>query len=156
AGLAVAADRQQNPVQRPELTHDADQAAQVWITALANQLTTVESDVGGVSAAGRQVLEKLQAFDLPGMDQALTSGGGAASRTDDDVAQLAVIHDNASAAIDEWRLGPTTSSERDQLGAASAARVQGGCYVDGRAASSTRSRKRSSRRRRHCPRTRPP
>src|SRR3990170_3858634 len=72
AGLAVAADRQQNPVQRRELTRAADGRAQPWIDALAAQLEQLHGHGTDLSTAGRAVPGPLPAPDPAGPKQAPT------------------------------------------------------------------------------------
>ncbi len=122
AGLAVAADRPGNPVQRPELTHRADAAAQLWIDDLAADLDSVHNDATSLSTAGRDVLGGLQSLDLAGANAALAVGDQSSA----DVETLLVgLHDTlgrAHAAIDRWRLGLQMVGLFDQIeGAISAA-----------------------------------
>jgi hypothetical protein len=138
AGLAVAADRQGNPVQRPELTWRADQDAKALISPVVDQLAVVERDVSDVSAAGRHVLEKLQALDLPGMNQALADGNDLSTATDSAVSQLISLHDAAIRSIDQWRLGPETKGHLDQLGSAGLSAQQVPAFWDGLAADAQR------------------
>ena len=44
AGLAVAADRQQNATDRPEVTWAADNAAKPWLAQATTDLTTLSTD----------------------------------------------------------------------------------------------------------------
>ena len=108
AGLAVAADRPGNPVQRPELTYRADAAAQLWIYQLAQGLDAVHNDATTLSTSGRDVLGTLQSLDLAGTNDALATGDQASA---DVVTLVAGLHDTlgrAHDAIDRWRLGPQT------------------------------------------------
>ena len=121
AGLAVAADRPGNPVQRPELTYRADAAAQPWIDDLAADLDAVHNDATNLSTAGRDVLGGLQTLDLAGANAALATGDQSSA----DVETLLFgLHDTlgrAHSAIDRWRLGPQMLSLFDQIVAAVAA-----------------------------------
>jgi hypothetical protein len=118
AGLAVAADRPGNPVQRPELTYRADNAAQPWIDRLAQDLGAVDNDATSLSTAGRDVLGELQTLDSAAANDALTAGDGYSA---DVSALVAGLHDTlgqAQAAIDRWRLGAVTANLFDQIEAA--------------------------------------
>jgi hypothetical protein len=115
AGLAVAADRPGNPVQRPELTYRADAAAQPWIDDLAQELETVHNDVTNLSSAGRDVLGALQSLDLAGADDALASGDQIAAEIETLVAGMHETLGRAHDAIDRWRLGPAMVSLFDQI-----------------------------------------
>ena len=121
AGLAVAADRQQNPVQRPELTRAADGRAQPWIDALAAQLEQLHGHGTDLSTAGRAVLGQLQALDTAGANEALTAGDAAGREIDTFVAGLRDTRSQADAEIERWRLGPETGALLDQLDTAIAA-----------------------------------
>lgn len=118
AGLAVAADRPQNPVQRPELTWRADHAAEPWIKSLADKLRSIDADVGELSDAGRNVLGELQALDVDRMRASISDGDAITTRMDTEIQGLVSMHEDALAAIDEWRLGPATADLLDQLNTA--------------------------------------
>jgi hypothetical protein len=121
AGLAVAADRPGNPVQRPELTYRADQAAQPWVDHLAGDLGLVHDEGAQLSTDGRDVLGSLTSLDMVGANAALARGDATSAR----IATLtAGMHDTvarAHAAIDYWRLGPLWADVFDQIDAAVAA-----------------------------------
>jgi hypothetical protein len=118
AGLAVAADRPQNPVQRPELTWRADHAAEPWIKAVADELRSVEADVTDLSEEGRAVLGELQALDLERMRASITAGDTTSTDMEAAIQRLQGVHNDALAEIDEWRLGPATSAVLEQLNTA--------------------------------------
>jgi hypothetical protein len=128
AGLAVAADRPQNPLQRPELTWRADRDAQPWIDALARQLALVDENVLGLSHRGRQVLGRITALDLESMNEALADGDQLSADLDSDVEQLIALRDEALAQVDEWRLGPATRTLFAQLGSATGSTQQVATY----------------------------
>src|SRR5687768_17651190 len=115
AGLAVAADRPGNPVQRPELTYRADLAAQPWIDRLARDLELVHQEGAQLSTDGRDVLGSLAALDMAGANAALGRGDATSAR----IATLtAALHDTVMRAyesIDRWRLGPVWADVFDQL-----------------------------------------
>ncbi len=115
AGLAVAADRQQNPAQRPEVTWRADQAMQPWLNNMTDELSTVSGDVAGLSTAGRTVLEQLQALNLTQMQNALDGGNDLSSQTDAAVAALTATRGQAAATIEQWRLSQPTLDQLDAL-----------------------------------------
>lgn len=118
AGLAVAADRPGNPVQRPELTYRSDNAAQPWIDHIAGDLGAVHDDGAELSSAGRDVLGSLSSLDLEAANAALGRG--------DDVSAgialvVAALHDTdarAHESVDRWRLGPLTANVFDHIDAA--------------------------------------
>ena len=122
AGLAVAADRPGNPVQRPELTYRSDTAAQPWIDHLAQDLDAVHRDATSLSSAGRDVLGALQSLDPAGANVALAAGDQTSAGIQTLVAGLHDTLAGAHEANDRWRLGPETVSLFDQIeGAISAA-----------------------------------
>jgi hypothetical protein len=108
AGLAVAADRPQSPLQRPELTWRADRAAQPWIQALADELTLVDRDIVELSRHGRQVLSQLQALDLEPMRAAQAAGDEVSGGLTVILERLSDVRQNALLALDVSRLGPPT------------------------------------------------
>jgi hypothetical protein len=118
AGLAVAADRPGNPVQRPELTYRADTAAQPWIDHMAADLDTTNSAAADLSTQGTNVLASLQGLDRDAATTALTAGDQLSA----DIASLAsALRDTemrAHASIDRWRLGPVTVNLFDQIDSA--------------------------------------
>lgn len=121
AGLAVAADRPGNPVQRPELTYRADLAAQPWIDHLAGDLDLVQKEGAQLSTDGRDVLGSLAALDIEGANAALGRGEETAARI---ATVTAGLHDTVTRAyhsIDRWRLGPLWADVFDQIDAAIAA-----------------------------------
>jgi len=115
AGLAVAADRPGNPVQRPELTYRADAAAQPWIDRLAQDLDAVQNDATSLSTAGRDVLGGLQTLDLTSANEALSAGDQASADVETLVAGLHDTLGQAHNSIDRWRLGPETANLFDQI-----------------------------------------
>ena len=118
AGLAVAADRPGNPVQRPELTYRADNAAQPWIDQLAGDLGAVHDGGADLSTAGRDVLGSLSSLDLDGANAALARGDETAAGI---AALNAGLHDTVARAqesVDRWRLGPLTAGVFDRIDAA--------------------------------------
>lgn len=121
AGLAVAADRPGNPVQRPELTYRADNAAQPWVEHLAGDLGLVADEGAQLSADGRDVLGSLASLDVAGANAALGRGDATSAR----IATLtAALHDTVTRAyesIDRWRLGPLWADVFNQIDAAIAA-----------------------------------
>jgi hypothetical protein len=124
AGLAVAADRPGNPVQRPELTYRADQAVQPWIDHLAGDLDLVHGEGTQLSTDGRDVLGTLSSLDLDGANAALGRGAETSARI---ATMTAGLHDTvtrAHAAVDYWRLSPLWADVFDQIDAAIAAADQ--------------------------------
>jgi hypothetical protein len=121
AGLAVAADRPANPVQRPELSYRADQAAQPWADRLAGDLGLLHDEGAQLSTAGRDVLGSLAALDLDAANAALGRGDTASAR----IATLtAGLHDTvirAHEVVDYWRLGSLWADTFDHIDAAIAA-----------------------------------
>lgn len=134
AGLAVAADRPQNPAQRPELTWRADQQVRPRIQAMAEELALIDQDVVELSSAGRDVLGRLQALDRDGLNAALVSGDERSATTDAAVDRLLELRAETIAEIDEWRLGIPTRDLLDQLGAATLAAQQVSAFWNGLAA----------------------
>ncbi|MEA2676100.1 MAG: hypothetical protein QOJ81_241 [Chloroflexota bacterium] len=124
AGLAVAADRPGNPVQRPELTYRADMAAQPWVDHLFGDLGAVRDDGTELSSNGRDVLGSLSSLDLDGANAALARG----DQTSAAIAMLINgLHDTVSrahGAVDMWRLGPLWADVFNQIDAAIAAADQ--------------------------------
>jgi hypothetical protein len=120
AGLAVAADRPQNPVQRPEITWRADRNAQAWMRLVAQDLGPFDAQVVQLSEAGRHVLGSLQGLDVESMNTAVASGDAAALQTEGAIGSLLALRAQAATAIEEWRLGPQT---RDLVAQVSAATV---------------------------------
>ena len=121
AGLAVAADRPANPLERPELTYRADLAAQPWADHLAGDLELVHEEGTQLSTDGRDVLGSLAALDMEGANAALGRGDETAAR----IATLtAGLHDTVTRAyqsIDRWRLGALWADVFNQIDAAIAA-----------------------------------
>ena len=115
AGLAVAADRPHNPLQRPELTWRADRDAQVWIQALAAELAVFDQDVVALSTDGREVLSQLQALDLERMRAAQAGGDGITIRMDVAITRLSNLRREALEAVDESRLGPGARTVLEQM-----------------------------------------
>ena len=115
AGLAVAADRPGNPVQRPELTYRADQAAQPWIDHMAADLDSVQTAAADLATDGRNVLGSLQALDRDGANSSLATGDQTASAISTLATGLRNTENSAHESIDRWRLGPETVSLFDQI-----------------------------------------
>ncbi|MEX2547051.1 MAG: hypothetical protein WD830_04595, partial [Chloroflexota bacterium] len=128
AGLAVAADRPQNPLQRPELTWRADRNAQPWISALAEELALVDEDLQGLSDHGRAVLGRITALDLDPMNDALSAGDELAVELDSKLEHLVTLRNDALARIDEWRLGPAARDLIEQLSTATGSTQQVSTY----------------------------
>jgi hypothetical protein len=118
AGLAVAADRPGNPVQRPELTYRADGAAQPWIDHLAGDLGLVQAEGTQLSTSGRDVLGSLAALDMDGANAALARGDEAAARMATLTAGLRDTVTRAFQSVDRWRLGPLWANVFDDIDAA--------------------------------------
>jgi hypothetical protein len=118
AGLAVAADRPGNPLQRPELTYVADQAAQPWIDHMATDLESVQAGAADLSTTGRTILDRLQSLDRAGAVAALASGDMTAQRVAAMVVGLRETEQRASGAIEIWRLGTTTADLYQRVGVA--------------------------------------
>ena len=118
AGLAVAADRPQNPGQRPELTWAADRAAQPWIDGLLQRLRAVDGQVADVARAGRSALENLQSLDIETMRGALADGERATTAADQALADLAAAQQQSAAHIERQRLGPDTLAALEAIDAA--------------------------------------
>ena len=121
AGLAVAADRPGNPVQRPELTYRADQAAQPWVDHLAGDLGLVRDEGAQLSTDGRDVLGSLSSLDMGAANAALAAGDETSARIATLTAGLKDTVARADAAVDYWRLGPLWADVFDQIDAAIAA-----------------------------------
>src|SRR5687767_7546481 len=115
AGLAVAADRPANPVQRPELTYRADLAAQPWVDQLARDLELVHQEGAQLSTDGRDVLGSLAALDMAGANAALGRGDATSVRIPTLTAALQDTVTRAYASIDRWRLGPVWAAVFDQI-----------------------------------------
>jgi hypothetical protein len=111
AGLAVAADRPQNPVQRPELTWKADHEAAPWLNGMADKLATIDSEVANVSDAGRTVLGSLQSLAADDIAAAIADGDAAVAAVDDDVTALSTSARAAVTEIDASRLGPEAQAQ---------------------------------------------
>jgi hypothetical protein len=124
AGLAVAADRPGNPVQRPELTYRADQAAQPWVDHLAGDLAVVHDEGAQLSTDGRDVLGALSSLDMAAANAALARGDETSGRIATLTAGLHDTVERAHAAVDYWRLGPLWADVFDQIDAAIAAADQ--------------------------------
>ena len=124
AGLAVAADRHQNPVQRPELTWRSDVAAQAWIGLLATDLETVHGKVTDLSAAGRDALGRLQGLDVAGMEEALAAGEPVSSDIAIVVERLQGNSSSAAAQLPHWRLNANTMATFDLVDDAIAAAAE--------------------------------
>jgi hypothetical protein len=118
AGLAVAADRPQNPVQRPELTWRADVAAAPHIRALADDLALLQADVADLSRSGREALARLLADDQSGLAAALEAGDRASVGIAAAADELEAQRSRTDAEIERWRLGLTTRATLEQLDAA--------------------------------------
>lgn len=124
AGLAAAADRPQNPLQRPELTWRADRVAEPWIQVLADELTVVDRAIVDLSGHGRQVLSQLQALDLERMRAAQVAGDAISAELEVTVEQLSSLRTRALAAVDVSRLGPSTRRTLEQLSSATVSAQQ--------------------------------
>ena len=118
AGLAVAADRPGNPVQRPELTYRADQAAQPWVDHLAGDLDLVRDEGAQLSTDGRAVLGSLSSLDMDATNAALARGDETSARIATLTAGQHDTLERALAAVDYWRLGPLWADVFDQIDAA--------------------------------------
>ena len=118
AGLAVAADRPHNPLERPELTWAADRAAEPHLQQLGQELQAADEHVQSLSDHGRQVLGRLTALDVAAVDAALVAGDAAALALIDSNAEVAAVRTRADQAIDEWRLGPDTRAQTEALDSA--------------------------------------
>lgn len=115
AGLAVAADRPGNPVQRPELTYRADAAAQPWIDHMAADLDSANQDATELSSDGFKVLGSLQALDRDGANRGLAAGDQVSADLMNLVSGLRDTESRAHSSIDRWRLGSQTVSLFDQI-----------------------------------------
>jgi hypothetical protein len=131
AGLAVAADRPQNPIQRPEVTWRAEQVAQPWIRELADDLALIDQDVIDISDQGLEVLGRLQSLDLEGMRTASTDGDEINVEMEAAIEQTVALRQDARDAIQEWRLGPTTRELFAAFDAATVAAQQVSAYWHG-------------------------
>lgn len=118
AGLVVAADRQHNALQRPELTWRADRAAQPWIQELADELAAVDRAIVDLSGHGRQALSHLQPLDLEQVRAALTAGDEISTGLVVAIEQVSTLRAHALDAVDLSRLGPSTRSALEQLSSA--------------------------------------
>lgn len=118
AGLASAADRPQKEAQRPELTWRADRNAQPWISALADELQTVDGFVVDLSRHGRDVLGRATALDVDHMNEAVAAGDQVSNELDDAVGHMLAVREDALATIEEWRLGPPARTLFEQLAGA--------------------------------------
>jgi hypothetical protein len=124
AGLAVAADRAQNPVQRPELTWRADQAAAPWIDDLTAATRPVDEHVTALSEHALNVLANLTTLDVKQVEAEIAAGDEEAARVQESATQLAAVRDQAVAAVPEWRLGQITRGVFDQFSIAATAAQQ--------------------------------
>ena len=118
AGLAVAADRPQNPVQRPELTWRADAEAAPHVRALADDLALLQADVAELSRSGREALAGLLAADQAGLAAALDAGDRASAGIAAAADELEAQRSRTDAEIERWRLGLTTRATLEQFDAA--------------------------------------
>ena len=119
AGLAVAADRPHNLVQRPELTWRADAAAQQHVQAISGELAGTRERVAELSQAGRDVLGRLLTQDQAGLQQALAQGEQAVAEISSDAEALRQLLARTDTEIEPWRLGATTRVTLDELAATS-------------------------------------
>ncbi len=115
AGLAVAADRPHNPLQRPELTWRADRAALPWIQELADELAAVDRAIVDLSGHGRQALSHLQPLDREQVRAALTAGDEISSGLVVAIEPVSTLRARTLAALDLSRLGPSTRGALEQL-----------------------------------------
>ncbi len=134
AGLAVAADGQQNPAQQSSSTWRADQHARPRIQAMTEQLALIDQHVIELSAAGRDALGRLQALDRAGMNEALISGDEVSAATDTAVARLLELRAETYAEIDESRLGLPARDVLDRIGTAIRSTQQVSTHWNGLAA----------------------
>lgn len=118
AGLAVAADQQQNSLQRPELTWRADRAAQPWIQELADALGAVDRAIVDLSGHGRQALGHLQPIDREQVRAALTAGDEISAGLVVAIEQVSTLRVRALDAVDLSRLGPSTRDALEKLSSA--------------------------------------
>ena len=118
AGLAVAADQQQNSLQRPELTWRADRAAQPWIQELADALGPVDRAIVDLSGHGRQALGHLQPLDREQVRAAFTAGDEISTGLVVAIEQVSTLRVRALNAVDLSRLGPSTRDALEKLGSA--------------------------------------
>ena len=115
AGLAVAADRPGNPVQRPELTYRADADAQPWIDDMAADLDTVSTDASDLATDGLNALGSVAGLDRTTASTGLAAGDQAAAEIATLTSSLRDTETRAHASIDHWRLGPQTANLFDQI-----------------------------------------
>ena len=120
AGLAVASDRPQNALQRPELTYRADHAALPLMQSLADDLAAVAMLAADLSGSGRETLGQLQALDIVKMRAAIVDGDAVSADIAASAAEVARARDVLLGFVEEWRLGEETRSAYQQLTAAAA------------------------------------
>src|SRR5438046_7057648 len=77
AGLAVAADRQQNATDRPEMTWAADNAAKPWLAKATADLSALSGHAADLARAGRLTLGDVQGLSFDAMRTAVADGDGA-------------------------------------------------------------------------------
>lgn len=117
AGLAVAADRPQNPVQRPEVTYRADHDALIWIDALTADEQQILTRATDLSAAGRDLLSNLQTLDTDAARASLDAGDAASNEIGGLIGSARDKLFAANVSVEHWRLGPLTADALDALAA---------------------------------------
>ena len=118
AGLAVAADRPHNPLQRPELTYRADNEALPLMQSLADDLSAVDMLAADLSETGRDALGKLQALDVAGMRVALADGDSVRDDLTASAEEVMRARGELLDEVDPARLGPDTAAAFRLLGLA--------------------------------------
>jgi hypothetical protein len=113
AGLAVAADRQQDAHGRPEVTWAADNAAKPWLASATTDLSALSGHAADLAKAGRQTLGSVQGLNFDAMRTAIEDGDAATNVVAADLQELTDDQRVARQTIDRWRLGPTTSAQFD-------------------------------------------
>jgi len=123
AGLAAAADRQHNPIQRPELTRRADGALRPVVDQMAIELSTAEDALSELSLDGRNVLGRLQVLDLLATEEAIAEGEVPAAAVAQAGDRLRTLVADAAGIVEPWRLGQATVAQLEAVERASLAAV---------------------------------
>ncbi len=118
AGLAVAADRYQDPGTNPGLTWAADHGARPWLTLLAADLGAVSVASADLDHAARDTAGSLQSLNLAAMGAAVTDGDSSANVVGGALHKLNDDYVLANADIDRAHLSPTTAAQLDAIDAA--------------------------------------
>lgn len=118
AGLAVAADRQQDAYSRPEVTWAADNAAKPWIATLDRDLVALSGDASDLAKAGRQTLGEVQGLSFNAMRAVIEDGDTASDAVATALERLVTDQKTADASIERWRLGADANGQLASIDAA--------------------------------------